>query len=704
MHAMKKRMLVSWVTFFSLAIALAAIVAARFLGPPELVWRMQVISAKLRGDLYQIPLGNLIVWLAPGSPTYLEALAANPNPHAAIRNRLTDPDSVRQGRNLFERHCAQCHGATGGGHAGPSLIEAVVVKSDWNFLASAKWGLPGTAMPPAALTDVQIWQIHAFLRSQGLTASSPTAEEPEDTPSRPEVHVEADDLLNAQSRASEWLTYAGNLAGHRHSSLTEITRDNVAQLRLAWAAQLRPVDRELQASPIVANGVMFVTESKEGVVALDAASGAPLWKYRRSVPDDLSLCCGAPNRGAALLGRTVFVGTIDAHLVALDANTGRQRWIAKVADYKEGYSITGAPLALADRVIIGVSGSNFGVRGFLAAYDPADGRLLWRFNTVPGKGEFGNETWKGDSWRTGGATTWTVGAYDASQKLVIWGTGNPAPLFQADARKGDNLFSNSVIALDADSGQLRWYYQFTPGDDHDWDSTQQPILADIEWRGQKRKVVLWANRNAFFYALDRRSGEFLFAKPFVKQTWNEGFDSKGRPKIAASSRPSPAGTLVWPAITSATNWWPPSYDQYRRLVFIPTSDAAGVYYRGKDVRYSKGERFEGSASPPYAPNVRATAFVKAVDAQTGDVRWQTVLASGSGNISTAVGGVLSTRTGLVFAGYRSVFYCFNAEDGRELWRVNLGATVRGSPIAFAVGGKQHIAVAAGHTVNVFRLP
>jgi alcohol dehydrogenase (cytochrome c) len=520
----------------------------------------------------------------------------------------------------------------------------------------------------------------------------------------PVVKVEMRRIIETDKTPGQWLTYAGNYAGHRHSLLPQLTKSNVRNLRLAWVAQLRQVDRYLEVSPIVADGVMFVSESRDGVVALDAKTGVVIWTFRRPVPDGLSLCCGMPNRGVAVLGQTVFVVTIDSFLVALDANTGKQRWIVKVADYRDGYTMTGAPLALGDRVVVGVAGGEFGVRGFLAAFDAAEGRLLWRFHTVPGPGEAGHDTWTGDAWMTGGAPTWTVGAYDAQEDIIFWGTGNPSPEFQASARPGDNLFTNRVVAIEAKTGRLRWYYQFTPADEHDWDSTQQPILADIEWLGRKRPVVLWANRNAFFYALDRRTGEFLFAKPFVKQTWNLGFDAKGRPRVAGSARPSASGVLVWPAIMAATNWWPPSYDASRQLVFVPCSDAAGIYFQSDEVKFKKGEKFEGSVASYYARNLPATAYVKAIDAQSGDVRWQTALASGPDNFVWTVGGVLSTKSGLVFAGYRDIFHAFDADTGKVLWKVNLGGRVRGSPISFSVDGKQYIAVAAGHSMFVFLVP
>jgi alcohol dehydrogenase (cytochrome c) len=359
---------------------------------------------------------------------------------------------------------------------------------------------------------------------------------------------------------------------------------------------------------------------------------------------------------------------------------------------------------LPDRIVVGVAGGEFGIRGFLAAYDAADGRELWKFHTVPGPGEPGHDTWPADSWKTGGVPTWTVGAYDPEQDLVFWGTGNPGPVFQADVRRGDNLYSNSVIAVEGKTGRLRWYFQFTPNDDHDWDAVQQPILGEVEWQGTSRPVVLWANRNAFFYALDRKTGEFLFAKPFVKQTWNGGFDAKGKPQFLESARPTKAGTLVWPAIMAATNWWPPSYDPSRQLVFVPSSDAASIYFQTDEIRFEKGKRFEGSTASFYNPNVPATAYVKAIDALTGDIRWEAVLESSSTNFVWTVGGILSTKTGVVFAGYRNYFHAFDADTGKALWKVNLGAKVRGSPISYSIDGQQFIAVPAGHSVFAFRIP
>ncbi len=356
--------------------------AARSVAPPELQWRLRVVEAKVRGDLGEIPLRSLIAWLAPGSPVYLAAGAENPNLHVSIRNGLTKSDDAAQGKTLFLRYCGQCHGEAGRGNTGPNLLAAVSSKSDWSFFSTAKWGRAGTSMQAQPLSDSRIWQIHAYLRSEALAAFGQPSTASEKAAAHPVVDVDIRRIVETDKTPGQWLTYAGNYAGHRHSLLRQLTKSNVGNLRLAWVAQLRQVDRELQVSPIVVDGVMFVSESREGVVALDAKTGEVIWTYRRPVPDAIG-CCGAPNRGVAVLGHTVFVATSDSFLVALDANTGKQRWIVKVADYRDGYTMTGAPLALGDRVIVGV-----------ASTPPKDGsfgnftrfRVRGRLATTPGPG------------------------------------------------------------------------------------------------------------------------------------------------------------------------------------------------------------------------------------------------------------------------------------------------------------------------------
>ena len=684
------------VLLVGVGVALAAVVViftvARPYLPFELRWRVTVLAAKLEGRMSEVPATDLLRWLAPGSAVYLEALADNPNPHVSIRNRTARSEDVDRGKDLYVRTCHGCHGEGGRGESGPDLVQSLSATSDWAFFSVAKYGRDGTTMPAQLLPDGDIWKVHAYIRNEvGVSHVE----------KRPSLAVSYDAIIGADAKPEEWLTYGGNYQGHRHSRLTQLTKANASSLGLAWVAQLTQADRELQVSPIVVGNVMYVTQSREGVAALDATTGDRLWVYRRQLSGQVPSCCGLPNRGVAILGNTLFVATADAYLVALDANTGKQRWITKVADIEEGYAMTVAPLALADRIIVGVSGGEFGARGFVSAYATGDGKELWKFYTVPGPGEMGHDSWAGESWKTGGAPTWTTGAYDPALDLVYWGVGNPSPEFIASVRAGDNLFSNSVVALEGKTGRLKWHYQFTPGDDRDWDSNQQPVLAEIAWKGEQRPVVLWANRNGFFYALDRRTGEFLFAEAFVKQTWNEGFDAKGRPRVSAKAGATLAGNVVAPSLSSAANWWPPSYDASRQLVFVNAAEAAGVFFKSESVKYRKGELFEGGGSTQ--TNQPTTAYMKAIEAGTGKVRWQTALDENTTK-SWSMGGVLSTAGGVVFSGFREGFRAFDADTGQLLWQTQLGGLVRGSPISYSVNGVQYVAVAAGHSIFVFSVP
>lgn len=697
------RLKLRFVGLLLVGIAVAAIgFAIVVIRSDALSWRARVVHAKLLGSLPEIPYRELITWLAPNSPVHLEPLASGANVHAGIQSPFSNEDvtAIENGRLAFGKTCAGCHGDAGRGLAGPDLVASVANTTDWAFFSATKWGRPGTAMAAQPLSDSEIWQTHAYLRRLTIASASKGGSSP--VSQRPLINVGPASIVAASDRPHEWLTYAGNYAGHRHTTLSQISKDNVDQLRVAWIAQLRSTDQWLEASPIAAGGLLFVTESPGGVVALDAQTGAKVWQFRRPLPSNLLLCCGSVNRGVAILGDKIFVATIDARLIALDANTGRLIWEAPVAENRDGYAMTGAPLAFKDRVLVGISGSDYGARGFVAAFSAADGRLLWKFHTVPGPGEAGHETWAGDSWRVGGAATWSTGAYDAQRDLVYWGAGNPAPAHHGGVRTGDNLYANSVVALDASSGKLRWHYQFTPADENDWDAVQQPVLARIPWQGEPRDVVLWANRNGFFYALDRESGKFLSAKAFVKQTWADGFDEKGRPIRRPASRPTSTGALVWPWVGGGTNWWPPSYDSERRLLFVPTVDGASIYFRDDDARFQRGQLFMGGIANN-ATNHPTAVAIKAIAADTGEVRWQTPLAQGA-VVHRVVGGVLSTAGGLVFAGYRDEFFAFDSDTGKKLWQVRLGGDINAAPVSYAVDGHQFIAVMAGHALFTFSLP
>src|SRR5262245_27012813 len=354
-------------------------------------------------------------------------------------------------------------------------------------------------------------------------------------------------IRDAESEPGLWLTYSGTYAGHRYSPLGEITPANVAGLRPQWVYQVQEPG-PVEATPLVADGVMYITEARSRVAALDLRTGRTLWRYEPTVSKEVrTIGFGPVNRGVALLDDRVFVGTLNAHLVALDATSGSLRWDVEVADNRLGYAITSAPLAIGGKIVIGISGGEAGIRGFLDAYDAKTGARLWRFNTVPGPGEPGHDTWAGASWKTGGAPTWLSGSYDPELNLLFWGVGNPAP-WNGDTRQGDNLYSCSLIALDATTGALRWHFQFTPHDTHDWDANQIPVLVDASIDNQPRKLIVTANRNGFYYVLDRTNGQFLHGAPFATQTWASGLDARGRPIVMPGTEPSDTGTLVWPSL------------------------------------------------------------------------------------------------------------------------------------------------------------
>ena len=680
-------------------VSLALFLTAAILLSHSFAWRFNVLKAKATGKIPEVPLSLLLQWMRPDSYVNIRRLAVVPNVHSGITNSNTGPESAANGARVFGRVCAECHGDNARGRTGPDLLAAMGRMSDWGFFSTVKWGRPKTIMMPQPLSDLQIWQVLTFLRQSsidaavGERASDPVAASP----------AVSQQMLLSAGRSGDWLTYSGNYAGHRHSSLNQITNHNVQHLRLAWAAQLPADSPTLESSPIVVGDRMFVTQSPEGVTALNAKTGAVLWAFHRPVPSNIPLCCGSQNRGVAVFDRNVYVATLDAHLLALDAATGAKIWDIQVADWRQGYSITAAPLIVDDRVIIGIAGGDFGIRGFITAYSVKDGSQLWRTYTIPGPGEAGHESWGGNSWQHGGVSTWTTGSYDPALGLLYWGTGNPDPVFNPATRPGKNLYACSLLALDVSTGNLRWYYQFTPADDHDWDATQQPVLADIQWNGDKVPAVFVANRNAFFYALDRRNGKFLFAKAFAKQNWASGFTADGQPITIPSAHPSRTGTLIWPAAGGATNWWPPSFDAQHNLLFVPSVDSADLFFNDEVPDFKKGSAFTASGFQR-PPNQPMTLAVRAINVTNGEVRWDSTLAAGGGEVRGEMGGVLSTKGGLVFAGFGYEFFALDMESGKKLWITPLGGMLHSPPISYSIGSQQFVSVIGGRTLFTFALP
>jgi alcohol dehydrogenase (cytochrome c) len=490
---------------------------------------------------------------------------------------------------------------------------------------------------------------------------------------------------------SRWPTFGGNYANQRHSPLTQITPANVGRLVPQWTFQTGTLGN-FETTPILRDNVLYVTGPQNVAWAIDARTGRQIWRYRRELPaTGLTACCGLVNRGFGALGDKLFMTTLDAHLLALDMKTGAIVWDATLEDYKIGYAATIAPLIVKDKVIVGVAGGEFGIRGFIDAYDAATGKRAWRFYTVPGPDEPGNETWAGDSWKRGGAGVWVTGAYDPEQNLVFYGTGNPGPDYHSDSRKGDNLYSASVVALDAETGRLRWHYQFTPHDVHDWDSTEVPVLADITVAGQPRKVLMFANRNGFYYTLDRTTGKVIVATPFVTTTWAKQVDANGRPILLPGHTPDEAGSLTCPDITGGTNFWPPTFDPATSTFFVNAREVCATYYAWKP-EFTPGERFTGGAAQrAQSSDSPVYGALRAIDPATGQRKWEFRY------LTPSTAGLLTTASGLIFSGDGDGnLLALDSRGGKLLWRYQMGAPLHGtSPITYMLDGRQHVLVPAG---------
>jgi len=523
------------------------------------------------------------------------------------------------------------------------------------------------------------------------------------------AQVTFDRLLRADREPQNWLTYGGGYASQRYSLLSQITRDNVRGMALKWIWRPKYLDK-METTPIVVDGVLYGVQNSE-VVAMDAATGRSFWTYRYRVPPESNAYLMVV-KGLAVAGDRVFWATYDGHLIAIDAKTGRGIWNKTLFDYKKGLQLNVAPLVVKDKVILGPATNEFGTNCWVAAYDVRTGEEIWRFKTVAEPGEPGNETWPGDSWQHGGAPIWVTGSYDPETNLTFWGTGNPNPGWNGGPRNpGENLYGDSVVAIDADTGKLKWYYQFTPNDEFDWDSVQVPVLADIEWQGKPRKVMFWANRNGFFYVLDRVTGQFLLAKAFVKQNWNIGFDN-GRPIKAPGAKPTPEGTLIFPGTQGGTNWYSPSFSPRTGLFYVSTWDnysTVAVYanvppwqdgrkYTGRAPAGIRGTG-PGRANAPFRTEDEGYGAIRAIDPKTGEKKWDFKM------IDYTESGVLSTAADLVFAGGREgYFFALDARTGQLLWKTNLGGTVSGGPITYSVDGRQYVAVSADTALHVFGLP
>lgn len=505
--------------------------------------------------------------------------------------------------------------------------------------------------------------------------------------------VDSAALAATPRNKSEWLHYGGNHAGWRHSPITSLTPKSVGQLKVAWAFQTG-MSGQLEANPIVYDGVMYVTSAYNRLFALDAATGEVIWRYDHPQPDDLRLCCGPANRGAAIAGDAILMGTLDARLVALHRKTGEMLWNTEIAPYQDGVSVTSAPLALGDDLVaIGIGGGEYGARGFLDAYNTTTGERVWRLYTVPAAGEPGAETWSGNSYETGGAPTWSLGAYETATDTLYWPTGNPAPDWNGDLRKGDNLYSDSILAIDAKKGTLKWYFQATPHDVWDYDGNSELWLVDIEHEGKARKAIVQANRNGFFYILDRTTGEFLSATPYVdKMNWAKGIDEKGRPIVNPDRVPIlKDDVLICPGIAGGNNAaYAGSVNPELGLAFVPSIESC-IHLEKAESVFVKGVPFFGGAfGSPDRDAGEAYGNIVAIDVATGERRWthREKLPVMAGTLSTA-GGVVITGNSEGHA------LALDSKTGKELWRFSTGSGIRSQPMAYEIGGKTYVAIGSG---------
>ena len=496
--------------------------------------------------------------------------------------------------------------------------------------------------------------------------------------------VTTDILENAQNYSDRWVTYGRNYGAWRYMPDDQINRETVANLRPVWIKQTGVTGGAFEVTALVNDGRMYLTTANSHLIVVDPLTGTELWRYDHEF-ENVDLCCGPHNRGVALYEDKVFWGTLDAHLLAFDAATGIQLWDAEVGDHRESFSVTGAPLVVKDMVLIGVGGGEFGIRGYIDAYDVNTGELRWRFFTTAGPDDPNNATWEGDSWQTGGGPTWVTGTYDSELNLVFWGTGNPWPDLNNAVRRGDNLYTNSVVALNADDGELVWYHQTSPRDEFDHDSTSEPMIIDEVFEGELRKMIVHVSRNGHVYAMDRETGDFLWAGEYTRVNWALR-DESGKP-VLKEELYNPASTVVFPGIFGGKNWPPASYSPDTHMLYIPTTEWGTTFIR-REGEGRPGTMYLGGI-PRFEPS--GTGYLVAFNMLTGEIEWQEET---PGNFNWA--GTLTTGGGLVFSGAADGYLrAYNDETGEVLWEFQTGSGLYAPPTSFTIDGVQYIGIASG---------
>jgi alcohol dehydrogenase (cytochrome c) len=496
-------------------------------------------------------------------------------------------------------------------------------------------------------------------------------------------------LTGAIAMAQDWTSYGNNALGWRYSELDQINTKTVARLTPQWMYQTN-VPGKNETTPLVFDGMMYVTGPANNAWALDAMTGRPIWSYKKALPANVNLCCGQVNRGFARRANTLFKVDLQGTLVALDAKSGTVLWESTLEDYKKGYSATAAPLVVKNLVVTGMAGAEYGTRGFIDAYNVDTGKRAWRVYTVAE-----DSTWSGDSWKRGGGSTWITGTYDPSLNLLYWGTGNPGPDMDGEVRRGDNLYTCSLLAIDADTGKIKWHFQFTPHDLHDWDAIGDPVLADLVINGRTVKAVMQANRNGFFYALDRTNGKVLVSKAYTRITWTDGIDANGRPVPIAGQEPTEEGKRTCPGMGGGHNWQATAYSPTTGLYYFTSTERCMLFYKTKQ-EFVEGQWYQASTIGRDEPG---SGRIDAIDPATGKLAWFFETVSGP------TGGVLATAGGLVFVGdAEGYLIALDAKTGKAVWRFQTGGTIIAPPVSYALNGRQYIAVAAGQTMITFSLP